>query len=140
MPRVSRIPVKKYVYKDLLDSFVNLIIDFREETEVKAFLNDFLTPEEKLMLSKRLILALMIKKNFSVEDIRGILRVSKATVHSMKHWLSYKKGIEIGVEKLRKREKSKRKGGGNRFLKMLELGLSTKRDMRARAKLLSGDY
>ena len=139
MPRVSRIPVKKDVYKDLLDSFVNLIIDFKEEFEVKAFLNDFLTPEEKLMLSKRLILALMVKKNFSVEDIRGILRVSKATVHSMKHWLSFKKGIKIGVEKLKKREES-RGSGGNRFLKMLELGLSAKRDMRARAKLASGDY
>ena len=100
MTRVSKVAVKKDVIEDILDSFVSLISDFKDKAEIKAFINDFLTPEERFMLSKRLELAFMVRQGFSWDEIASILKVSKTSINQMKHWISYKKGIEIGVGKL----------------------------------------
>jgi len=110
MPRVSRVPIAKDVYKDLNDSFVDLISTLKDKSEIKRFLGDFLTREEKLMLEKRLALALMIKQGYRWEEIRQALRVSFTTINLMKHWISYKKGIEIGLNKLSNAKSSKKYG------------------------------
>lgn len=100
MPRVSKIPIAKDVYKDLNDSFVDLISIFKDKSEIKKFLEDFLTKEEKLMLEKRLVLAWMIQKGYRWTEIEQVLGVSFTTINQMKHWISYKKGIGIGLGKL----------------------------------------
>ncbi len=101
MPRVSRVPIAKDVYKDLNDSFVNLIYSFKDKNEIKKFLDDFLTKEEKLMLEKRLVLAWMIQEGYSWPEIKQYLRVSFTTINLMKHWITYKKGIGIGLNKMK---------------------------------------
>lgn len=140
MTRVSKIPIKKDVIEDLLDSFVTLISDLKNKEEIKAFLKDFLTPEERLMLSKRLALAFMIRQGFSWDEIGGILKVSKTSINQMKNWLHYKKGIEAGIERLVEREEPKQRGETNRFSKFVELALASKSSGKARAKLTSGNY
>ena len=104
MPRVSRIPVEKKIYKDIVDSFVGLVTDLNNKDKVKEFLNDFLTEEERLMLSKRLVLALMIRQGHSTNDIQDALKVSRTTINLMRRWISYKKGIEVGLNKMSKVE------------------------------------
>lgn len=108
MPRVSRVLIKKDVYKDLNDSFVDLIATLKDKNEIKRFLADFLTKEEKLMLEKRLILAWMIREGYGWAEIRQALRVSFTTINLMKHWISYKKGIGIGLSRLRGIESMKK--------------------------------
>ena len=110
MPRVSQIPVGKDVYKDITDSFVSAVSDLVKTEEVGRFLSDFLTPEERLMLSKRLVLALLIRQGYSTSDIKDVLKVSRTTINQMRHWLLHKKGIEIGVEKLIARRRKKDSG------------------------------
>ena len=112
MPRVSQVPVDRDVYKNITDSFANLVSDLGKKEEAKIFLSDFLTKEEKLMLSKRLVLALMIKQGYSSNEIKEVLKVSRTTITLMKHWLFYKKGINVGINKLisiEKRNKSEDK-------------------------------
>ncbi len=107
MPRVSRIPVEKDVHRQLVDFFTSLVAELDNEEEIKIFLTDFLTPEEKLMLSKRLFLMWMLKRGFSSSDIRDILKVSKTTINSMKHQLAYKRGVEVGLQKLAEMENAR---------------------------------
>ena len=130
MPRASKVSVDKAVYKDLFDSFTNLLSDLNDNNQMTKFLNDFLTSEEKLMLSKRLMLALMIHEGYRISEIKEILKVSPTTVILMKHWLLYKKGISIGVEKLitkQRKEKFDRKERG--LLKYIPPLSRSKKDM-----------
>ena len=109
MPSVSQVPVDRDVYKNIINSLANLVSGVVKQTEAKIFLSDFLTKEEKLMLSKRLVLALMIKQGYSTNEIKEVLKVSRTTITLMKHWLFYKKGINVGIDKLisiEKRSKS----------------------------------
>lgn len=135
MPRVSQVLVDEDVYNDITDSFASLVSDLRKKEEAKVFLSDFLTKEEKLMLSKRLVLILMVKQGYSSNEIQDVLKVSRTTINLMRHWLSYKKGINVGIDKLisiEKRNKSEGKIEG--ILKHLPPLTRSKKD---RAKWLN---
>lgn len=134
MTRVSRLPVEKDVYEDITQTFYHLIDDLNGD-EARKFFDDFLTEEEKLMLSKRLAVAQLIRQGFDYPEIKGILKVSNGTISGVKHWLKYKKGFEIGLEKVIKREnygELDRKVG--EFLKHMP---PTTRSIKARAKWLN---
>ena len=62
MPHVSRRPVEKDVYFQIVDGFYWLLTDLKSEPEMKVFLNDFFTKTERIMLAKRLAIALMVMK------------------------------------------------------------------------------
>ena len=101
MPHLSRKPLPKDTYFQIIDELDWLMADIKSEAMMKSFLNDFFTKTERVRLAKRLTLALMIIKKFDVNIITQVLNVSSSTVYNMQQKLNYEnQGFKRGLEKL----------------------------------------
>lgn len=90
MPQVSRRFLDKKVEKKLSLLFPKCVSECRDIKIAGEFIDDLLTPTEKIMVAKRIAIALMILKKNPVSLIEETLKVSKATVYSVAGWLQYK--------------------------------------------------
>jgi uncharacterized protein YerC len=142
MPRVSKWPVEENIQGELSDNFVYLVSSLHSSKDIEQFLNAFLTEEEKMMMAKRLMLHLMLENKYDASQIAAILNVSRETIRNHKIvWLTGGKTYKSIIAKLAKREKTKQLWRKvERILKPLDLMLHSRSNMKARAKLLSGDY
>lgn len=142
MPRVSRKILNKEINAELKENFASLISSLQNSKDIKQFFNDFLTKEENIMLSKRLMLYLLLENKYSGVKIQSILGVSEETVRVHKN--NWEKGGQIYkriINKISNRKKVELLFKAiDRKFKPLELVLRSKNDMKARSKLLSGDY
>ena len=142
MTRISKFHLNQNQLQEIKEHFAFLISSLSNSNEIKNFLDEFLTKEEKIMLTKRLGLFMMLKRNFHSEAIKSALHVSYETVRTYQNQLQYKNSsFHQTIERLLKREnvinffKKVEK-----ILKPIDLAISAKRDMRARAKFASGDW
>lgn len=142
MTRISKSRLRDNQLEEITEHFFYLISSLSKSTEIENFLNNFLTKEEKIMLTKRLVLFMMIKRNYPPHIIQNALHVSYETVRSYNDKLPMKDSLfQAIIEKLVRREKSKelwRKV--DKLLKPIDLFLRAKTDMKARAKFASGDW
>jgi len=81
----------------------------RGRDAMKLFLRDLLTPSERIMLGRRIIIARLLLANVSYDDIEKELKVGRATIGRVHHWLEdqfpgYENALKAGVA----REKSRR--------------------------------
>jgi len=105
MPQISKNPVHKDVFYEIRDDFLWTLGQLRSEEEVKSFFYDFFTKTERVMLAKRLAIAMMIHKGFTYDDIKFILHVSTSTITSVSHWLDRGGvGVKHILDKLVKEE------------------------------------
>ncbi len=75
-------------------------------SDIEEFLHDFLSPVEKIMLSKRLAIAVLLAKGYSYLSIKNILRVTPSTIATVSLSLKYSgKGYKKMVEKILSDEK-----------------------------------
>lgn len=115
MTQVSRKIINKGVEGRILEVFSKVISTLREPLEINDFLDDFLSPPEKIMLAKRLSIALMLAKGYSYDIICEILKVTPSTIASVNINLKYKgRGYKKIVGKILKEEQ------GNKFWENLE--------------------
>ena len=106
MTHVSKNPVDKNTYFQILEGFIWLLSDLKSESDMKLFLNDFLTKTERIMLAKRLALALMITKGYETKIITQILHVSTGTVYRMREWVDRGgSGLTLALKRLIIQEK-----------------------------------
>ena len=81
MPRVSKVrqlsSKKKFLF---IDDFYSAITSFKDKDEVRAFFEDILTSEEKLMLAKRFQAAMMLKLDYLWSEITDRLKLTGHTV------------------------------------------------------------
>lgn len=138
MPRVSKYKIQEDKLKDIIDHFSYLIASLSQKGEVEKFIGEFLTKEEKIMLSKRLVLFMMLKRNYLPSQIRSGLNISYETIRVYQNQLDNKsKEFHQKIEKLVGRQKSKEFFDKvDKFLKPLEYALNSKTSMKARAKFL----
>jgi len=98
MTQVSKYPISKDVYEHIFDVFLATIAEIKTKNEVASFLQDFLTPTERIMLAKRLAIGLLLAKNYDYREISKILRVSTTTIGNMsslyKYGHAYRKVID----------------------------------------------
>ena len=80
MPRVSKNKLTEKQLYEISDMFLNLISQLTVKNDVEDFLDNFLTPEEKVMLAKRLMVFIMIVSGYQTEDIKSTLHVSHETI------------------------------------------------------------
>lgn len=142
MPRISRSKLTPEKLQEITDHFSYLVSSLTHAKDIEGFLMDFLTREEKIMLAKRLVLFMMIKKGYEPQFIQQMLHLSYETVRTYTNQCYEKNTIfhEI-LDKMLDRQKTKdfwRKI--DTFLKPVELLLNSKRNMKARAKFISGDW
>ncbi len=141
MPRASRQPINKSLNRDLEESFSDLISSLQRPNDIKSFLNDFLTKEEKTMLFKRLMLHLMLEKGYESSKIQSTLGIRYETIRVHKN--TWEKGNEVYKSVLRKiASKQKARLIFKRIEKVfdkLDLTMKARNDMQARAKFATGD-
>lgn len=86
--------------------FWESISNLTNSQKAEEFFNDLLTPTEKIMLSKRLAIAIMLIKGYDYATIRSTIKVSPSTIGSISTWLKLSgSGYRKTVEKLLKRER-----------------------------------
>ena len=140
MPRVSRRDVSKTIHGELDDNFAFLISSLSESSEIKQFFQDFLTDEEKTMLTKRLMLHLMLEQGYNQSQIKTVLSMSRETIRVHKRvWERGGTIYKMIIRKIAKREKTKQFWKTvEKILQPLNLALQAKTNMKTRAKLMTG--
>lgn len=81
MPKVSKNPLSKETRDEMLRAFFGTLAKISDVSLLERFLNDLLTPAEKLMISKRLMVAVLLQRGYSYGAICRVLKMSKTTVH-----------------------------------------------------------
>jgi Trp operon repressor len=80
MTQISRYLVTKDIQKRMYEVFLDTLANVKSRNEVSEYIEDFLTPTEKVMLPKRLAIALLIIKGYDQRTIIQYLKVSFATI------------------------------------------------------------
>jgi len=94
-PLIKKISPK--LRKELLKEFYDFVAGLdREETE--EFFNKFLTPGEKIVLSRRLRIAKMLLQGYTTKEIREKLKVGGTTIQFVQ------KVIEDELERIQTRQ------------------------------------
>jgi uncharacterized protein YerC len=142
MPRASTRPVNENIKGELQDNFALLISSLTSPRDIQQFFETFLTSEEKTMLTKRLMLHLMLENRYTALEIAAVLGLSRDTVRIHKLvWISGGDVYKSIIAKLAsKRKTSQFWKSVETILRPLEYALQAKSNMKARAKLLSGEY
>lgn len=108
MPRASKNPVSKDIKREMEEAFSWFLTkELKGQREIKFFLGDFLTQEERLMLAKRLFIGYLVQIGVPYRNISSILKVSTNTVFKAGDRLIKSQGYKEIIEKLVKMEKSK---------------------------------
>ncbi len=106
MTKISNYPIHKDVEKRMSEIFQSAIKNLNNPLEIEDFLNDFLSPVEKIMLAKRLSIAILLAKGYRYASISQILRVTPITISTVSLRLKYSgKGYKKMVEKILTEEK-----------------------------------
>jgi uncharacterized protein YerC len=104
MPQVSKRKLDEGVKKDLLDSLSYTIKELQTKSEVDKFLSSALTDTERLMISKRVLTAFLLRNNVEEKKIGDTLKLTSATITRLKMWISLRReGFDLVFSKLEKR-------------------------------------
>lgn len=106
MAQISRYPIHRDVEKRIEEIFQKSISSLKAPEDIEDFLKDFLSPVEKIMLSKRLSIAVLLAKGYTYSSIKKILRVTNSTIANVSLSLKYSgKGYKKIVQKILSEEK-----------------------------------
>lgn len=100
MPQISKRRLDKNLEEKLIET-LGLALDKLSKDETKLFLISLLTPTERLMLAKRLGIAMFLKQGITQSKIASMLCVTQETVARTNLLLQVKgKGYDIAFKKL----------------------------------------
>ena len=106
MAQISKYPVHKDVETRIFEIFKSTISSLNSSDDIEEFLDDFLSPVEKIMLAKRLSIAVLLAKRYTYSSIARILRVTPTTIASVSISLKYSgQGYKRMVKKILEDEK-----------------------------------
>lgn len=108
MTKVSRRYLNKELENRIFEVFLKTIVDIKTHIEAKNFIEDLLSPTEKIMLVKRLAIAVLLARGKTYDVIDDTLKVSRATIMRVSYWLKngksgYKKVVD-NILKARNKE------------------------------------
>jgi len=90
----------------MFEIFKSTISSLKSDEDIEDFLEDFFSPVEKIMLSKRLSIAIFLAKGYTYPSIAKILRVTPSTIAMVSLRLKYSgKGYRKMVERILSEEK-----------------------------------
>lgn len=105
MAQVSRNPLARGLQEQMHKLFHKVLAELGTEMEISEFLDDLLTPTEKVMLAKRLAIAFLLDQGYDQRTIHTIMKVSVSTVNSVNFWLKYKgAGYRKVIGRIRKEQ------------------------------------
>lgn len=86
-----------------LDALYTAVSAVRGRNAVKMFLRDLLTPSERIMLGRRIIIARMLLVGDSYDKISQRLRVAPTTIRRVQRWLEDQfPGYEQAIKEMEK--------------------------------------
>ena len=108
MSQVSKRILPKVIEERLFENLWETFASINNTNQVKLFLQDFLSPTEKVMFAKRIAIAILLKKNYDFRSISSLLKVSTTTVNNIYKLLNLKsKSYNLLIEKYNKRKTTK---------------------------------
>lgn len=106
MTQVSSYPISKEIADRIFEIFLKSLVKIHDQKEADQFISDLLTPTEKIMLSKRLAIALLLQKDYDYRTIQKIIRVSAATIATVSMAIRYgSEGYKNLLNKILREEK-----------------------------------
>ena len=100
MSQVSRRILNKQVEEKVFETLWEAISQVRDKKEIQSFLGDLLSPTERVMIAKRLAIAVLLLKGRSYETIKDFLKVSTETVAKISIILKINNGYKIAINKV----------------------------------------
>lgn len=101
MTQVSKYPLSKLVEEQMFELIWQTVADLKTKENAQKFLYDLLTPTERIMLAKRLAIALLLTKSESYVTIKRTLKVSTSTIVLISNWLKTEgEGFRMAIEKI----------------------------------------
>ena len=101
MSQVSKYPLDKDIYNEVFDTFLQTIANLKTKNEVLFFFNEFLTPTERIMFSKRLAVGLLIAEGYDYREISNLLKTSTSTISTFSSFYKYGEGYKRVVDKIK---------------------------------------
>lgn len=101
MSQVSKHPLQKEVYNEIFDTFLQTIASLNTKGEVASFFEEFLTPTEKIMFSKRLAAGLLIAEGYDYKQISNLLKTSSTTISTFSAFYKYGKGYKKVIDNIK---------------------------------------
>src|SRR3990167_273848 len=98
MTKVSRRTIDRNLEDYIFKNFVKTISKLREQTDIQNFLFDLLSPTERVMLIKRLAIAVLLTKGYTYDQIDHTLKVSRPTIMNVSYFLKH--GKSGGYQKM----------------------------------------
>lgn len=92
MTKVSRRLLNKNLENYIFELFIRTVVDLKDATQVNDFLEDLLSPTEKIMLIKRLAIAILLTKGYTYDEIDDTIKVSRPTIMTVSYFLKNGKG------------------------------------------------
>lgn len=108
MTKVSRRFLNKELENHIFELFLKTIVGIRNTDDARNFIEDLLSPTERVMLIKRLAIAVLLTKGYTYDDIDDTLKVSRSTIMNVSIWLKHgKSGYTNAVKKILETQKRK---------------------------------
>lgn len=108
--KISKLSEKERIHT--LDALYTAASAVKGRNAVKLFLRDLLTPSERIMLGRRIIIARLLLGGESQREVSRRLGVGLDTIHKIERWLSdqmpgYEQAIEGMEEEFNKRQEKR---------------------------------
>lgn len=89
MTQISKYPLRKEIESRMYEIFLDTLASVSTRTQVLKLIQDWLSPTERVMLAKRLSIALLLLKKYDQRSISKLIHVGLETVSkvsgNMKH-------------------------------------------------------
>lgn len=92
MSRYNEKRLSYTVQEKLTDMLCEILVRLKTKKEVKNFLKDLLNRKERVTLTRRLIIAEMLMKDCTYQEIIDRLRCGPATIARVERWLNFGRG------------------------------------------------
>ena len=108
MSQVSKRILKADVTERLFQNFWEMFANIKQTRQIQLFLEDFLSPTEKIMLAKRMAIAILFSKGYDHRTISSMLKVSTTTVNNIARFLNAKTpGYQLLIKKYSQKQSIK---------------------------------
>ena len=105
MVRISRFRLSNEVYDKLFVLLFEVIGKRRNKKEFNDILFDLLSPVERIMIAKRVVIIYLLMKEIDYRDICQVLKVSNGTVSKFRLIMEKSQGIVPALKSILKEEK-----------------------------------
>lgn len=88
---MSRRKVTEGVSKRVFEIFLETFGALKKKEDISFFLEEFLSPTGKIVLSKRLAIAVMLVRGYDYRSIEEVLKVTSNTIAKVAYWIKHRK-------------------------------------------------